>query len=158
VPRFLPVKNSANFGGLNSLESLVIAWSLAHIVDEQRSNGEFTDPAAALFRHYRERRVDAPRIGSGLVIDVHTNGNGLRFASGSEGGMDDPTGIPAAVGVVLMLEGRIARKGVFAPEVLAPKDFFEVLRRVSLGGGGLTLQRLVNGKAEEQLRIRDLVA
>jgi len=158
VPRFLPVKNSSNFGGLNPLESLIVAWSLAYVADEQRSNGEFTDPAAALFRHYRERRIDAPRIGSGLIIDVHTKGNGLRFSSGSDGGMDDSTGIPAAVGVVMLVEGMVDRKGVFAPEVLLPKDFFEVLRRVSTGGGGLTLHRLENGKAVERLRIRDLVA
>jgi saccharopine dehydrogenase (NAD+, L-lysine-forming) len=158
VPRFLPVKNSSNFGGLNPLEALVVAWSLANIADEQRSDGEFTDSAASLFRHYRERRVGAPRIGSGLIIDVHTNGNGLRFASGSEGGMDDSTGIPAAVGVVLMVEGRVNCTGVLAPEVLEPKDFFEVLRRVSAGGGGLTLHRLEAGKPKERLRIRDLIS
>ncbi len=135
-----------------------MAWSLANITDEQRSDGEFTNSAAALFRHYRERHVGAPRIGSGLIIDVHTNGNGLRFASGSEGGMDDSTDILAATGVVLMAEGWVNRTGVFAPEVLKPKDFFEVLRRVSTGGGGLTLHRLEAGKSTERLRIRDLIS
>lgn len=158
VPRFLPVKRASNFGGLNPEEALVTAWALAHIADEQRSDGEFTDPAANLFRHYRERRVGAPRIGSGMIIDVHTAGNGLRFAAGSDGGMDDSTGIPAAAGALLMLDGKIERQGAFAPEVVRPGDFFEVLRKVSTGGGGLSLFRLENGVAKERLRIRDLVA
>ena len=158
VPRFLPVKRASNYGGLNPDEALFTAWALAHIADEQRSKGEFTDPAASLFRHYRERRVGAPRIGSGMIIDVHTSGNGLRFAAGSEGGMDDSTGIPAAAGALFMLEGKLRRRGAFAPEVVSPAEFFEVLRRVSTGGGGLALFRLENGVAKERLRIRDLVA
>lgn len=157
VPRHLPVKRSSNFGGLNPEEALVTAWSLAHIIDERRSDGSLTDPAAQLFHSYRERRADAPRIGSGLIIDVHTGGNGLRFASGSDGGMDDSTGIPAAVGVMLMQAGRIAHKGVFSPEAVAPRDFFAILRLVSTGGGGLALYRLEDGKPVERLRIRDLV-
>ena len=158
VPRFLPVKRASNFGGLNPEEALITAWALAHIADEQRSKGEFTDPAASLFRHYRERRVGAPRIGSGMIIDVHTAGSGLRFAAGSDGGMDDSTGIPAAAGALLMLDGKIDRQGAFAPEVVRPADFFDVLRRVSTGGGGLSLFRLEDGVATERLRIRDLVA
>lgn len=158
VPRFLPVKRASNFGGLNPEEALITAWALAHIADEQRSNGEFTDSAASLFRHYRERRIGAPRIGSGMIIDVHTAGSGLRFAAGSDGGMDDSTGIPAAAGALLMLDAKITRHGAFAPEVVRPSDFFEALRRVSTGGGGLSLFRLENGVARERLRIRDLVA
>lgn len=158
VPRSLPVRRASNFGGLNPEEALVTAWALAHIADERRSNGSLTDAAAELFRHYRERRTGAPRIGSGLIIDVHSGGKGLRFSSGSEGGMDDSTGIPAAAGVILMMEGRIDRKGVFAPEAVKPSDFFETLRRVSNGGGGLTLFRLEDGQPTERMRIRDLLA
>jgi hypothetical protein len=158
VPRFLPVKRASNFGGIAPEEALVTAWALAHIADERRSDGSLTDPAAQLFQRYMERRAGAPRIGSGLIIDVHTNGTGLRFASGSAGGMDDSTGIPAAVGVVLMTSGRVDRRGVVSPEVVSPRDFFDALRDVSTGGGGLTLWRLDDGKATERLRIRDLVS
>ena len=72
--------------------------------------------------------------------------------------MDDSTGIPAAAGALLMLDGKIKRHGAFAPEVVRPADFFEALRRVSTGGGGLSLFRLEGGVATERLRIRDLVA
>ncbi|CAN7664075.1 saccharopine dehydrogenase NADP-binding domain-containing protein [Pararhizobium sp. LjRoot255] len=157
LPRFLPVKRASNFGGVAPEEALVTAWALAHIADEQRSDGSLTDPAAKLFKSYMDRRANAPRIGSGLLIDVHTNGNGLRFSSGSEGRMDDSTGIPAAVGLILMCEGRVTVKGVISAEMVEPKDFFQVLRTVSEGGGGLTLWRLEDGQAVERLRIRDLL-
>lgn len=158
IPRFLPVKRASNYGGLSQEEALIISWSLANIADERRSKGEFTDEAVRLFRHYCERRKGAPRVGSGLIIDVHTNGNGLRFCAGSDGGMDDSTGIPAAAGAVLMMDGRVSRKGVFAPEVINAADFFESLRKVSPGGGGLTLYRLEGGKPENRMRIRDLLS
>lgn len=158
VPRFLPVKRASNFGGIAPEEALMTSWTLAHIADAQQGGGDLTDMAATLFRRYRERLVGAPRIGSGMMIDVHTNGNGLRFAAGNEGAMDDATGVPAAAGAILMLEGDVTEKGVISPEVVGPADFFRVLRRVSEGGGGLGLYRLENGRTGERLRIRDLIA
>lgn len=158
VPKYLPVKRASNFGGLNPEEALITGWCLAHIADERRTKGKLTDAAVDLFLHYRDQRAGAARIGSGLVIDIHTNGDGLRFASGSDGGMDDSTGIPAAVGAILLMQGRIDRKGVFPPEIVSPKEFFSVLRDVSIGGGGLTLSSLKNGQAGDRMRIRDLLA
>lgn len=158
VPRFLPVKRASNFGGIAPEEALVTSWTLAHITDQQRSGGDLTDMAATLFRRYRERLAGAPRIGSGMMIDVHTNGDGLRFAAGNSGAMDDATGVPAAAGALLMLEGAVTQKGVLSPELVQPSAFFETLRRVSEGGGGLGLYRLKGGRVCERLRIRDLIA
>lgn len=158
VPRFLPVKRASNFGGIAPEEALMTSWTLAHIADAQQAGGDLTDMAATLFRRYRERLVGAPRIGSGMMIDVHTNGNGLRFAAGNAGAMDDATGIPAAAGALLMLEGDVTETGVISPELVGPVDFFRVLRRVSEGGGGLGLYQLKDGRVGERLRIRDLVA
>jgi len=160
IPRFLPVKRTSNFGAISPEESLVVAWSLALIADEQRTTSKgsgLTDEAARLFRHYRESRQGAKRIGSGMLIDVHTKGNGLRFSSGGEAGMDDSTGIPAAAGIKMMLSGKVPPCGVLAPELLSPAEFFSALRRVSAGGGGLMLHRLVSGTPTERLRIRDLL-
>ncbi|MFH0175902.1 saccharopine dehydrogenase family protein [Streptomyces cacaoi] len=159
IPRFLPVKRCGNFGAVTPYESMVTAWGLAHAVDPQRTEvPEATlDAAVAVFSHYRDTRPATARLGSGLQIDVHTGGNGLRFASGAPTPMEDATGIPAAAGLLMLQEGKVPEVGVIAPEVLSPAAFFTTLRRVSTGGGGLGLYRLEDGKPGERLRIRDLI-
>lgn len=160
VPRFLPVERSSNFGAITPTDAMRVAWALAFATDGQRSDvpAEMLDAAVRVFSGYRDTRPEAPRIGSGLQIDVHTNGNGLRFASGAVTPMEEATGVPAAAGLLMMSEGLVAGTGVVAPEMLRPADFFTALRRVSRGGGGLELHRLVNGEVGERVRIRDLIA
>ncbi|MFD5228740.1 saccharopine dehydrogenase family protein [Streptomyces qaidamensis] len=159
IPRFLPVKNCGNFGAITPYESMVTAWGLAHAVDPQRRevSDATLDAAVAVFSHYRDTRPATARLGSGLQIDVHTGGNGLRFASGAPTPMEDATGIPAAAGLLMLQEGKVPEVGVIAPEVLSPAEFFTTLRRVSTGGGGLGLYRLEDGRTGERLRIRDLI-
>jgi hypothetical protein len=159
VPRFLPVKSCGNFGAVTPYESMVTAWGLAHAVDPQRTEvpDATLDAAVGVFSHYRDTRRATTRLGSGLQIDVHTGGNGLRFASGAPTPMEDATGIPAAAGLLMLQEGKIRDVGVIAPEVLSPAAFFAMLRRVSTGGGGLGLYRLEDGRTGERLRIRDLI-
>ena len=111
-----------------------------------------------MFSNYRDTRPPAPRIGSGLQIDVHTDGNGLRFAAGAVTPMEEATGVPAAAGLIMLLDGEVTDTGVLAPESLSPAAFFSALRLVSLGGGGLEVHRLVDGQLGERVRIRDLVA
>jgi acyl-CoA synthetase (AMP-forming)/AMP-acid ligase II len=160
VPRFLPVTRCTNYGALTPLEALVVAWSLAFAVDAKRPRAdltELTDQAVNVFRTYRQTRPATPRIGSGMQIDVHTGGNGLRFAAGTDTEMAEATGVPAAAGVLLLLSGKTPEAGVFSPETLLPADFFTELRKVSRGGGGLSLHRLVDGQPAERVRIRDLL-
>ncbi|MGW4340345.1 saccharopine dehydrogenase family protein [Rhodococcus koreensis] len=161
APRFLPVTRCSNFGAITPIESLVVAWSLAFSVDAQRPRpdlAEVTDHAIDVFRTYRETRPATPRIGSGMQIDIHTDGNGLRFSAGADTEMAEATGVPAAAGIVLLLDGQTPNAGVFSPETLVPADFFTALRKVSRGGGGLELHRLVNGEQTERIRIRDLLS
>jgi saccharopine dehydrogenase (NAD+, L-lysine-forming) len=114
VPRFLPVTRCTSYGALTPLESLVVAWSLAFAVDAKRPRAELnelTDQAVNIFRTYRLTRPATPRIGSGMQIDVHTGGNGLRFAAGADTEMAEATGVPAAAGMLLLLEGRTPVSG-----------------------------------------------
>lgn len=159
VPRFLPVKSCGNFGAITPYESMVTAWGVAHSVDAQRADvpDATLDAAMTVFSHYRDTRPPTSRLGSGLQIDVHTGGNGLRFASGAPTAMEAATGIPAAAGLLMLREGKVREVGVIAPEVLSPAGFFATLRRVSTGGGGLGLHRLEDGRTGERLRIRDLI-
>ncbi|GLV30325.1 hypothetical protein TomTYG75_28410 [Sphingobium sp. TomTYG75] len=160
VPRFLPVKRAVNYGAIAPIDAHAVAAALAAVADEQQpgSSGERTDMLVKAFQQFLARFEGGERIGSGLQIDVHTNGNGLRYASGADTSMEEATGVPAAAGVLMLAEGDTPRGGVFAPEALSPEKFFSTLRRVSLGGGGLGVYRLENGCQGERLRIRDLMA
>ncbi|GLV27004.1 saccharopine dehydrogenase family protein [Sphingobium sp. Cam5-1] len=160
VPRFLPVKRAVNYGAIAPIDAHAVAAALAAVADEQQpgSTGERTDMLVKAFQQFLARFEGGERIGSGLQIDVHTNGNGLRYASGADTSMEEATGVPAAAGVIMLAEGDTPRGGVFAPEALSPAKFFAALRRVSLGGGGLGVYRLENGRQGERLRIRDLMA
>ena len=160
VPRFLPVKRAVNYGAIAPIDAHAVASALAAVADEQQpgSTSERTDMLVKAFQQFLARFEGGERIGSGLQIDVHTNGNGLRYASGADTSMEEATGVPAAAGVLMLAEGDTPRGGVFAPEALSPEKFFAALRRVSLGGGGLGVYRLQNGRQGERLRIRDLMA
>lgn len=159
VPRFLGVKRAVNYGAISPAEAQTVGEAMAAVADEQQlsaQNGKHTDALVQAFQAFLQRFASSPRIGSGLQIDVHTGGNGLRFASGADTSMEEATGVPAAAGLLMIGEGNVPRGGVFAPEALSPADFFAALRRVSLGGGGLGLYRLEQGVPTERLRIRDL--
>ena len=160
VPRFLPVKRAVNYGAIAPIDAHAVAAALAAVADEQQpgSSGGRTDMLVKAFQQFLARFEGGERIGSGLQIDVHTDGNGLRYASGADTSMEEATGVPAAAGVLMLAEGDTPRGGVFAPEALSPEKFFAALRRVSLGGGGLGVYRLQNGRQGERLRIRDLMA
>ena len=160
VPRFLPVKRAVNYGAIAPIDAHAVASALAAVADEQQpgSTSERTDMLVKAFQQFLARFEGGERIGSGLQIDVHTDGNGLRYASGADTSMEEATGVPAAAGVLMLAEGDTPRGGVFAPEALSPEKFFAALRRVSLGGGGLGVYRLQNGRQGERLRIRDLMA
>ena len=99
-----------------------------------------------------------PRYGSGLQIDVTINGAGYRFASGSTMAMEDATGIPAAAGILLMLDRTLEEPGLYAPECVNPIDFFAKTRLVSTGGGGLHLMTLEDHQPSGTARIRDLLS
>ena len=46
--------------------------------------------------------------------------------------MGEATGIPLACGLKLLIDGKITKFGVFAPEgVIDPNDFFKVLHEIS---------------------------
>lgn len=159
IPRFLPVKRAVNYGAIAPVDAQAVAAAMAAVADEQQLGAHLaqTDELVRAFQNFLLRFAGGERIGSGLQIDIHTDGSGLRFSSGADTSMEDATGVPAAAGVLMIAEGTVPRGGVFAPEALSPSDFFAALRRVSLGGGGLGVYRLQNGEQVERLRIRDLL-
>jgi len=160
LPRFTGVGQVTNQGGISPPEYLHLCWALARQCDLRTLQREGVD--AALYQQYcsfeQLPQVEQVRYGSGLQIDVTIDGDGYRFAGGSDMKMEEATGVPAAAGVLLMLGGALAEPGVWAPECLKPPAFFEALRRVALGGGGLHLLLLRDGQPAGRARIRDLLA
>lgn len=155
IPRFAEVDRITNKGGVVPGEYLHAAWALARVADA----GAPLDEIHEVYQRYDSamRGTGRSRIGSGLIVDVHRNGDGYRFASGSDGSMADATGVPAAAGVLMMLERAVPGPGVWAPECLDPRTFFAKLREVSTGGGGLHLFDLEGGRPIRRARIRELL-
>jgi hypothetical protein len=166
VPRFLDVEVVRNYGSIVPEDSLVVNWALSRLGADGGEGAEveldgavtgIPTVAGALYDRYLEQRQPTPYLGGGLVVDVWDGENGIRFASADESSMEESTGIPAAAGIVLMLEGGPEGGGVIAPECLEPADFFAALGRTSRGTGSLGAYRLENGAQGEKIRIRDLL-
>jgi len=150
VPRFLGIEAVRSFGSIVPEDSLVVNWALARMGAAGEEGGE-------LYRRYLEARAPTDYLGSGLVIDVWSGEEGVRFTSAGRTSMDEATGVPAAAGIALMLEGGPEEPGVRAPECLEPAEFFDRLGRFSCGTGSLGAYRLWGSEEGVRIRIRDLL-
>jgi saccharopine dehydrogenase-like NADP-dependent oxidoreductase len=166
LPRFLDVDLVRNYGSIVPEDTLVVNWSLARLgafggkgAEVEVGGVEVGIPAvaSALYAHYLETRVPSEYLGGGLVVDVWRGEDGIRFASADKTSMEESTGVPAAAGILLMLEGGPERTGVMAPECIDPSEFFPALGRCSRSTGSLGAYRLENGAQGEKIRIRDLL-
>lgn len=156
IPTFTRARRVVNKGGISPDTHLRFAWRLARLQDQ------LSAPAPnALFELYdafRDEAGEQTRAGSGLRIDVEVGDEGIRFVAGSTTSMEEATGLPAAAGVLLMLEdGGGLAPGVWAPECMRPQRVFDKLRLVSEGGGGLHAFRTSKSEVAEPIRIRDLL-
>jgi hypothetical protein len=166
VPRFLGIETVRNFGSIVPADALVVNWALARLGASGGAGNELEvggaragAPAIAssLYRHYLETREPTAYLGGGLVVDVWSGEEGVRFASADKTSMDESTGVPAAAGILLMLEGGPEQGGVIAPECLDPAEFFPALGRSSRGTGSLGAYRLRGSEQGERIRIRDVL-
>ncbi len=156
LPRFTRVTRARNRGGLIPLDFTMLGWLLARLPENPDRAADGAE-LSRLFDGFAPRKRAHDRLGSGLVVDVRVGSEGFRYASGATTSQEDATGIPAAAGVLVALEGKLPGPGAIAPELLAPRDFFAALRLVSPGGGGLGVTR-IHGTQTEPVRIRDLLA
>lgn len=150
VPRFLGVETVHSFGCVVPEDSLVVNWSLARL-------GASGEDGAELYRRYLATRAPTPYLGSGLVVDVWSGEEGVRFASADRTGLSESAGVPAAAAILLLLEGGPEQPGVMAPECLDPAEFFPYLGRFSRGTGSLGAYRLWGSEEGVRIRIRDLL-
>ncbi|MFD5228780.1 saccharopine dehydrogenase family protein [Streptomyces qaidamensis] len=157
LPRFSRVTRAHNRGGLIPVDHTMLGWLLARLPEHP---DRATDGAALsrLFDGFASRKTTHTRLGSGLIVDVRVGSEGYRYSSGATTTQEDATGVPAAAGVLVALDGKLPGPGAIAPELLSPADFFAALRLVSAGGGGLSVARTRDGVETEPARIRDLIA
>jgi len=100
-----------------------------------------------------------------VVVGGKMNGKSekLSFALSSRGqGMGEGTGIPAAIGVILMGEGKITEKGVLPPEACVnPMDVFMLAQKMlkSTGKGDLPLiiERIKEDGTKERIDYRKIL-
>ncbi len=167
VPRFLGIETVRNFGSVVPEDSLVVGWALARLgasgsEEAQLALGDSEQPlpalASELYQRYLTTHAPAASLGSGLVVDVWAGEEGVRFASADRVGMDESSGIPAAAGILLMLEAGPEETGVMAPECLDPVEFFPRLGRFSNGRGALGAYRMWGSEEGVRISIRDLLS
>jgi saccharopine dehydrogenase (NAD+, L-lysine-forming) len=88
----------------------------------------------------KEAGITGPMGCLKIVVKGHKNGgkNTYVFSMSSRGqGMGEGTGIPAAIGAIIMATGKIKEKGVLPPEACVnPMDLLELAKtRVKTAGG-----------------------
>jgi saccharopine dehydrogenase-like NADP-dependent oxidoreductase len=166
IPRFLGIETVRSYGSLVPADALVMNWALARAgaggndeagLGNGASRVTIPTVASGLYRNYMETREPTEYLGGGLVVDVWSGEEGIRFASADTISMAESTGVPAAAGIALMLEGGPEDHGVMAPECLDPAEFFPALGRCSRGTGSLGAYRLRGSEQGERIRIRDLL-
>jgi saccharopine dehydrogenase (NAD+, L-lysine-forming) len=105
-------------------------------------------------------------VGSLMVVvsgRINSRYERLSFALSSRGqGMGEGTGIPAAIGAILMGEGRITEKGVLPPEAcIDPIEAFKLAQKMlkSSGKGDLPLiiERMREDGRKERIDYRSIL-
>lgn len=108
-----------------------------------------------------------PIHGSGMDIRIAGTNDGrpceYRIRAWAETPMNEETGVPAAVGIAMLLDRKVATKGALAPECLDPSTVLSYMgarsakRDQATRRSGLTIERTVDGDTE-RVRLRDLIA
>ena len=145
---FKTIKNSINlahgsgFGVLKWIMRLV-DWK---IISVERAAGIVQNLSSSIRKDLEEQGIDSrlnlkntnfsePPPLYALAIglkDGESASCGTVFNSSDLISMGEATGIPLACGLKLLVEGKIIKKGVFAPEgVINPNEFFEELANIS---------------------------
>jgi saccharopine dehydrogenase (NAD+, L-lysine-forming) len=146
MPRYLKVRQVTNKGSVvpNEYYNLTrdlcgLGLSSKEVLDVKGVKVTPYEFAVAYIVRERERIIKATNFGSqkgccSVVVKGKKDGKYKEYrfhlASKSQA-LGEGTGIPAAMGVILLQEGKITDKGVLPPEAcMKPSDFIELLPRV----------------------------
>jgi saccharopine dehydrogenase-like NADP-dependent oxidoreductase len=160
LPNYIKVKRVTNKGTVLPAAYYELTKDLCRLGMASREpievNGQSVVPydfAVAYIIKQRERILKESRFGSQrgatkVVVAGRKNGqvHTYVFNLASENqALGEGTGIPAAMGVILMLKGKISKKGVLPPEAcIDPQDFLALLPEVmSIEKGGKSFDGVV---------------
>lgn len=128
LPLYIPgVKTVTLKGGLqenllNKLAILAARLGLTSTQSKKQILGNIFRKLLPLLR-----KINKPSVPmSGIRVDIkgYKNGSKQHLIYQSVGNMADLTGIPLAIGALMLGNGQITRKGVFAPEAAIDPDLF----------------------------------
>jgi len=146
LPRYLKVRQVTNKGSVLPIEyyELIVSLCQAGLADKEplMVKGQPVVPhdfAVAFIIREREKILKRHAFGeqrgaASVVVKGKKDGKyrEYRVHSASRGrALGEGTGIPAAMGVLLMQQGKISGKGVLPPEACVnPEDIFDLARRM----------------------------
>jgi saccharopine dehydrogenase (NAD+, L-lysine-forming) len=148
LPKYIKVKQVTNKGSVLPIEYYQLTSELCRLGLSSRDpleiNGQKVVPydfAVAYLLRERERILQETnfghRRGAMSVVVKGRKGNEEReyrvHAVSTKLALGEGTGIPAAIGAMLMQEGKITTKGVIPPEAcIDPREYLELLKPLSV--------------------------
>lgn len=128
LPLYIPgVKTVTLKGGLkesylNKLAITVARLGLTNTVSKKQSMGKMLKGALPVLDKIQKPAVPI----SGIRVDIkgYLNGKKQHLVYQAVDNMNNLTGVPLAIGALMMGKGEITRKGVFAPEAAVNPDRF----------------------------------
>ncbi len=146
IPRYIRLKQVTNRGTVLPNEYYNLTKDICRIGLNSREpvlvKGQAVVPydfAVAYILRQRERILQETRFGNqrgccSVVVKGKKDGKRLEYrfhmASQSQA-LGEGTGIPAAMGAILMQQGKITSKGIFPPEACVnPLDFIDLITRI----------------------------
>jgi len=173
---FIPgLRTAINRGAVypGPVMDVIRSWQRLGYADDKplTIRGARVDPAEFAVQHFVERGARildldtmSPRDASGMHIRVAGVSEGhpreYRIRASTDATMASETGVPAGVGIAMLLAGEVDARGTIAPECLVPDAFFERFarrQRENTTSGALAIE-VVEGDAFCPVRLRDLIA
>jgi len=132
LPRFIPgvktvtLKGGLSEGFLNTVAIAAARLGLTSTPAKKHTVGKIMKKLLPIFEKFSKSAVPL----SGIRVDIkgRLNGKAEHIIYQAADHMDNLTGVPLAIGALMLGKGEITRKGVFAPEaVVDPDAFIEAL-------------------------------
>jgi|GEM_PF-4763215 len=121
LPKTLGCKTTLK-GGMTPNGALKLCWAYAKYTDLQKDRIQSRGSTYHFVKTLQN--IYLPNQFSGMMIDVTSNGNGIRLQSVTDQSMEESTVVPMAAGIIYLLTENNLSAGCHAPEAIDPSQFF----------------------------------